>query len=108
MQHRHVSGLVLLVFGLVTWSAAAEDFSKYLWEFPVVTEIHLPADKQWMLTDLREEVDKILTAGHLAPYYFNAGDLHHEGYFLYVAPGRVLSTLAWAWPHLTAEQQAKV
>jgi hypothetical protein len=70
--------------------------------------VQLPAGKQWLLDDLREEVDRILAAGHLAPYYFNAGDLHHEGYFLYVAPGRVLGTLGWAYPHLSAGQQAKV
>src|SRR5258706_5567010 len=89
-------------------AADAPDFSKYIWEYPTFTKINLPADNQWLLDDLRTEIDKILTAGHLAPYYFNAGDLHHEGYFLYVAPGRMITTLAWAYPHLTIEQQRKV
>jgi hypothetical protein len=96
---------------LLTWIAGtawAQDFSKYIWEFPAARDIRLPADRQWMLEDLRAEVDKVLAAGHLAPYYFNAGDLHHEGYFLYVAPARILTTLAWAYPHLPAAQQAKV
>lgn len=92
----------------LTGSATAQDFSKYVWEFPEADNIQLPADRQWMLDDLRLEIDKVLSFGHLAPYYFNAGDLHHEGYFLYVAPGRIITTLAWAYPHLTAAQQAKV
>ena len=89
-------------------SAGTLNVSKYLWEFPVAASIKLPADRQWMLDDLRTEIDKVLASGHLAPYYFNAGDLHHEGYFLYVAPGRIITTLAWAYPHLKAEQQSRV
>ena len=92
----------------LTFGAAAQDYAKYIWEFPETADIQLPAGKQWLLDDLRLEVDKILAAGHLAPYYFNACDLHHEGYFLYVAPGRVITTLAWAYPHLSLEQQARV
>ena len=88
--------------------AGAQDYAKYIWEFPQASEIKLPADKQWMLEDLRAEVDKILAAGHLAPYYINTGDLAHEGYFLYAEPGRIITTLAWAYPHLTTEQQGKV
>jgi len=89
-------------------AAGAPDFSKYIWETPTISNIQLPAEKQWLLDDLRLEVDKIIAAGHLAPYYFNAGDLHHEGYFLYVATGRIITTLASAYPHLTADQQEKV
>jgi len=100
--------MVLLTLLTAQEVPAAEDFSKYVWEYPTSSKIELPADKQWLRDDLRIEVDKILGTGHLAPYYFNAGDLHHEGYFLYVPPGRLITTLAWAYPHLTGEQQAKV
>ena len=104
------SHLVIAAFwfaALVSTAATAEDYAKYLWEFPVANTIRLPDQRQWMLEDLRAEVDKVLEAGHLAPYYFNACDLHHEGYFLYVAPGRIITTLAWAFPHLTEARQAK-
>jgi hypothetical protein len=89
-------------------AADTPDFTKYLWEFPQATEVKLPASRHWMLEDLGAEVERIVAAGHLAPYYFNAGDLHHEGYFLYVAPGRIITTLSWAYPHLTTQQQTKV
>ncbi len=108
-QHDIISvfcGLALLI-ALHASAVRAEDFDKYLWQRPAVTAIQLPPERQWMLDDLRAEIDKILAAGHLAPYYFNSGDLHHEGYFLYVAPGRIITTLAWAYPHLTADQQTK-
>src|SRR5512146_2914918 len=88
-------------------AAPGQEFDKYVWESPAASTVRLPTDRAWLLDDLRGEVDKVLAAGHLAPYYFNAGDLHHEGYFLYVAPGRIITTLAWAYPHLTAAQQAK-
>jgi hypothetical protein len=99
--------LIAVVLALGAHAALAGGYDKYLWEAPTAAPVALPADRGWMLEDLRAEIDKILTAGHLAPYYFNAGDLHHEGYFLYVAPGRIITTLAWAYPHLTPAQQAK-
>ncbi|MHB1035378.1 MAG: hypothetical protein ACYC35_11340 [Pirellulales bacterium] len=88
-------------------AATGREFDKYIWETPATASVQLPADRAWLLEELRGEIDKVLAAGHLAPYYFNAGDLHHEGYFLYVAPGRIITTLAWAYPHLTAAEQAK-
>lgn len=104
------SHLMIATFCCTAWvstAAATEDYAMYLWEFPVANTIRLPEQRQWMLEDLRGEVDKVLEAGHLAPYYFNACDLQHEGYFLYVAPGRIIITLAWAYPHLTDAQQVK-
>ena len=54
---------------------------------------------------LQEEVDKILQAGPLAPIRLAFGDLYWENYFQYQEPGRILTTLAWAWPYLTPDQQ---
>src|SRR4029453_9180740 len=99
---------ITILAGIGASSHGADDFSKYIWEFPEAAPISLPADRQWLLDNLRTEIDKVLAAGPLAPYYFNAGDLHHEGYFLYVASGRIVTTLAWAYPHLTSAQQAQV
>jgi hypothetical protein len=108
MRTKVIMAMLIALVAVQVRAADIPDFSKYIWEYPVVSKIELPSDKQWLVDDLRTESDKILAAGHLAPYYFNAGDLHHEGYFLYVAPGRIITTLAWAYPHLTPEQQAKV
>jgi len=108
MRNLAVISHIILLTCCASHGHGADEFSKYIWEFPAATEVTLPADRQWLLDDLRAEIDKILMAGHLAPYYFNAGDLHHEGYFLYVAPGRIITTLAWAYPHLTENSQARV
>ena len=108
MKTRLTITIAVLLAWLGAGVAKAQDYSKYVWEFPQASQIKLPADKQWMVDDLRAEVNKVLQAGHLAPYYYNSADLHHEGYFLYVAPGRIITTLAWAYPHLSPEQQGKV
>jgi hypothetical protein len=106
--------MIVAVAQIALWACcaanglAADDYGKYLWEFPETAEVTLPAERQWLREELRTEIDKVLAAGHLAPYYFNAGDLHHEGYFLYIAPGRIVTTLAWAYPHLTAAQKVQV
>jgi hypothetical protein len=101
--------VTLLLFHASFLRAESEGFvDKYIWQYPRANSAQqLPSDQQWLLDDLRAQIDQVLSAGHLAPYYFNAGDLHHEGYFLYVAPGRIVTTLAWAYPHLTANQQAR-
>jgi len=76
----------------------------YAWHFPAPDTVRQAAD---LVAVLRQEVDYILDAGHLAPIRLAFGDLLDDNYFLYQEPGRILTTLAWAWPYLTAEQQAR-
>lgn len=76
---------------------------EYAWYFPAPDTIRMAGD---LITTLQEEVDKILQAGPLAPIRLAFGDLYWEDYFQYQEPGRILTTLAWAWPYLTADQQA--
>ncbi len=76
----------------------------YAWHFPAPDTVRQAAD---LVAVLRQEVDYILDAGHLAPIRLAFGDLLEDNYFLYQEPGRILTTLAWAWPYLTAEQQAR-
>ena len=82
--------------------------NRYAWEFPVITDIRGAED---LVQELREEVQTILDAGHLAPLNCRYGDLMPsptESHFVYQEPGRIITTLAWAYPHLDAGQQQAV
>jgi hypothetical protein len=59
---------------------------------------------------LQEEVQKVLDAGRLAPMraYYGSQGAQLEEYWLYMQPGRIITTLAWAYPYLTPAQQAGV
>jgi hypothetical protein len=96
--------LVLLqVFGS---SAFAIDITRYAWEYPRVTGVN-GADP--LIQRLQEEVQKVLDAGRLSPartYYADIGTV--EEYWQYIEPGRIITTLAWAFPYLTVGQQAAV
>jgi hypothetical protein len=99
----------LLVFILMNGyllSASAQSGlgDKYAWYFPVPDTIRQADD---LLQILQEEVDKILGSGPLAPIRLAFGDLYWEHYFQYQEPGRILTTLAWAWPYLSADQQSR-
>jgi len=110
---RSVSSLWAVV--LVSWLAFAGsspaqeiDLSRYAWEFPVVTNIRGAED---LVQELREEVQAILDAGHLAPLNCRYGDLMPspvESHFVYQEPGRIITTLACAYPHLESTQQQAV
>ncbi len=76
----------------------------YAWRFPVADTIRSAED---LIAILRREIDQVLDAGHLAPIRLAFGDLPDEHYFIYQEPGRILTTLAWAWPYLTPEQQVR-
>ncbi len=84
------------------------DVARYAWEFPVVSNI---AGADDLVQELQEEVQAILEAGHLAPLNCRYGDLMPspaESHFVYQEPGRIVTTLAWAYPHLDAAQQKDV
>ena len=84
------------------------DVARYAWEFPVITNVKGADD---LVQELREETQTILDAGHLAPLNCRYGDLMPspvESHFVYQEPGRIITTLAWAYPHLDAIQQQAV
>ena len=104
------SRLVLagVVLGLLASAplAYAQPYDNYIWQFPRVTNISSTADG--MKATLQEEAQKILDAGHLAPLRIHYADIVSEGYFLYHERGRIIATLAWAYPYLTSAQQSAV
>ncbi len=94
------------VFCVIASRAFSAEVTRYAWQFPRVTGAS--ADSH-MLLQLQEEVQKILDAGRLSPVraYYADGPLWEE-YWMYIEPGRIITTLAWAYPYLTAAQQAGV
>lgn len=78
---------------------------RYAWQFPSVTNISGASD---LIQDLQEEAQKILSAGHLAPIYISYADQESVAYRTYQEPGRIITTLAWAYPYLTSAQQTAV
>lgn len=92
------------VFLLVTAAAAQTvDTGRVLWEVPRITGV---AGADDLVEELRYQVQRVLDAGHLAPLYISHADQESVGYTVYQEPGRIITTLAWAYPHLSAEQQA--
>ncbi len=81
-------------------------WDKYLWQTCQTTEI-APSTSN-LVMELRAEAQKILDAGPLAPLRTVYADLEQDPYFMYWQGGRIITTLAMAWPHLTAAQQAAV
>jgi hypothetical protein len=83
------------------------DFDRYAWEFPSTTAI--PPDQVADLKlQLTEQIDVILAAGNLTPWRVNHADEFSDAYFVYLEPGRIITTLAWAYPHLAADRQIAV
>jgi len=98
---------LLAFFGTGGGSAGVLDVERYAWEFPVVTKI--PAEPVASLkSELLAQIDDVVAAGSLTPWRVNHADEHTDGYFVYLEPGRIVTTLAWAYPHLDAERQAAV
>jgi hypothetical protein len=98
--------MVALAATLLPMRAHAVNILPYAWEFPRVTAITTAADT--MKAELSEEIQKVLDAGPLAPLYISYGDGSSRGYTVYQEPGRIITTLAWAYPHLPPAQQAAV
>jgi hypothetical protein len=98
--------ILVVVFLQVATQAFAIDITHYAWEFPRVAGVTGADD---MVQQLQEEVQKILDAGRLSPlraYFADIGTV--EEYWMYLEPGRIITTLAWAYPYLTPTQQAGV
>lgn len=103
MRNIRLSILLCLALGGPSLHAQTPLADEYAWYFPTPDTIRMASD---LISILQEEVEKILQAGPLAPIRLAFGDLYYEDYFQYQEPGRILTTLAWAWPYMTPEQQS--
>lgn len=99
-----------LAAAMVVWCdglrvGAQVNEARYAWEFPVARRVQNAGP---LIAVLREEIQRVLDAGRLAPLYISTSDQDSVGYTLYNEPGRIVTTLAWAYPYLTAAQQDAV
>jgi hypothetical protein len=92
----------LLGLGAFTARGQAVDASPYAWEFPAVAGV---SGADGLVTELQSEIQRVLDAGRLAPLYLSFADQESVGYTVYQEPGRIITTLAWAYPYLTPAQQ---
>jgi len=83
---------------------ADEEYEKYLRQTPRVTNIDAKRTAD-MVAVLRREVQRVLDAGPLAPLRLAYADITYEAYWLYYERGRIITTLALAYPHLADKQQ---
>ncbi len=113
-DHSNCLGLAAgcTLFFLAAWigASAAENpvrpWEKYLWQ--TYRTLNVANSASNLVTELRGEAQKVLDAGPLAPVRTVYADLEQDPYFLYWQGGRIITTLAMAWPHLTAAQQEAV
>lgn len=80
------------------------DVERYIWQTPRVANIDADAAGP-MIEELRSQVQAILDAGPLAPLRLSFADIPHDAYYLYAERGRIITTLAYAYPHVTDAQQ---
>lgn len=109
MKIKGTGAFILLVGALLPTATAvgeeAIDVGRYAWEAPAVSRIRGAGER---VTELREAVQRVLDAGPLAPLRTYYADAPGGTYLLYREPGRIVTTLAWAYPHLTRRQQEQV
>jgi hypothetical protein len=87
-------------------AVAAQQYDKYVWEAHRAENIG--PEVAPLVEVLREEIDKILAAGHLRPLRAYHTDLKGYGYFVYQEPGRIITTLGLAYPYLSDAQRDRV
>lgn len=95
----------LLAVAPLALAAPDLDVDRYAWEFPVADNIPA-APTAWLRAELLAQMDDVLKAGFLTPFRVNHADEATDAYFLYLEPGRIITTVAWAYPHLPADRQA--
>src|SRR5947208_8480813 len=89
---------VLLAAGSTAADPDPDLWDKYLWQTCRTTDL-APSSSN-LVTELRVEMQKIFDAGPLAPVRTVYADLEQDPYFMYWQGGRIITTLAMAWPHL--------
>jgi len=103
MRHILSIWMVFTVFAGLNLQAQP-DVNKYLWEYPL--QNGLVMDEGLTLL-IREEMQKIIDAGSLEfrPVNCRYSDVMSDHYALYDEPGRLLQTVALAYPYMATSQQ---
>jgi hypothetical protein len=109
MNNTMKTGSVVLLGAILPFivrAPLAAQYETYIWQTPQT--VNISTEAQPLIDKLRAEIDKILAAGHLAPLRYNSTDIKLTGLYFYQEPGRIINTLAYAYPYLTQTQQAVV
>jgi hypothetical protein len=96
-----------LLFSQGAIFAQPDSYQKYLWETYRVSNIDGVATAD-LVAELRSEIAQILSRPLLAPLRLSYGDVPEEAYWLYYEPGRMITTLSYAYPHVTSRQQDRI
>jgi hypothetical protein len=91
-------------FQLAIGQVSTEHLNAYLWEYPLQQGLVL--DSQ-LMEELVAEMEKIIVSDDLffRPLPNDYADQPDDSYFLYREPGRILQTIAMAYPYLEPSMQ---
>lgn len=99
-----IGAVFLLVPGYVR---AATSYDTYIWQKQVTTGLNSSAANAQM-QELSREVAAIVSKGALAPLVIHYSDQPEEGYLMYQDRGRIIQTLAMAYPYVNSTQQSQI
>jgi len=102
-----ISFWTVLIFSQGSTFAQAVPYEKYLWETYRVSSIDTEATAN-LVAQLQNEIEQILDRPLLAPLRLSFGDTVEEAYWLYYEPGRIITTLSYAYPYVTSRQQNRI
>jgi len=105
MKNRFIILISILLLLISKSNFAQIDLDKYLWEYPSFENLNPP---ERLTARLIQEVDLILNNEFLRPLSIRYMDQMNEPYILYNEPGRIMQTLAEAYPFLDATRQQAV
>lgn len=94
--------LITIIFTLTLATMNLRAGDAVMWEKLSVSKTQADTLK----TELVEQVQKVLNAGPLKPYFTQRGELHPEWHF--TNPGDLVFALSRAYPHLPIEMQKPV
>jgi|GEM_PF-5825230 len=99
-----VTALVIMCASI---GAVNAQYDAYIWQ--AYRPDAISADAAAIVLEIRSRVEEILAAGnHLRPARQYFADITTDGWWIYFEPGRIISTMAAAFPYLTPQQQARV
>jgi len=99
--------LIIVLFILPTGTFAATSYDTYVWQKLVSTGVNTTAAAA-QIQELNKEISAIVTRGSLAPLVMHYSDQPSEGYEIYQDRGRIIQTLAMAYPYVNSSIQSQI
>jgi len=104
MKHIILAITFLTSFQIASGQVSNEHLDAYLWEYPLQQGLVIEAE---LMQELVAEIQRIIDSGDLffRPLPNDFADQIWDHYFLYLEPGRILQTVALAYPYLDSATQ---